>query len=71
MEFSVSRVIALSSLSAFGNQIASAAKEARFAPSQPQAGSGPSKPQPPSGANPLQMAPTLNTPRGALLDLTV
>ncbi len=70
MEFNVSRVIALSSLSAFGSQIASAAKEARFSPSQPQAGSGPSKPPQP-GASPLQMAPTLNTPRGALLDLTV
>lgn len=70
MRFNVSRVIALGSLAAFGTQIASAAKEARFSTSQPQAGAGPAKPQPPGG-NPLQIAPAPNAPRGSLLDLTV
>lgn len=63
-------MIALSSLSAFGTQLAGAAREARFAPTQPQAGAGPAKPQPP-GAPALPMMPAPNMPRGSLLDLTV
>jgi hypothetical protein len=70
MSVRVSRVIALSSLSAFGTQLASAAREARFAPSQPQAGAAPVKPQAP-GAPTLPLTPAPNTPRGSLLDLTV
>lgn len=70
MSVRVSRVIALSSLSAFGTQLASAAREARFSPSQPQAGANPAKPQGP-GAPQMPLAPSPNMPRGALLDLTV
>jgi hypothetical protein len=70
MSVRVSRVIALSSLSAFGTQLASAAREARFSPTQPQAGAAPVKPQPP-GAPTLPFTPTPNAPRGSLLDLSV
>lgn len=70
MSVRLSRVIALSSLSAFGTQLAAAAREARFSPSQPQAGAAPAKPQGPA-APALPMIPAPNTPRGSLLDLTV
>lgn len=70
MSVRLSRVIALSSLSAFGTQLASAAREARFAPSQPQAGAATAKPQGPTAPS-MPMAPPANMPRGSLLDLTV
>jgi hypothetical protein len=70
MSIRVSRVIALSTLSAFGTQLATAAREARFSPSQPQAGGMPAQPQAP-GAPTLPLSPAPGTPRGSLLDLSV
>jgi hypothetical protein len=70
MSLKLSRVIANTSLAAFGSQMIAAAKEARFSPGPPQMGAAPAKPPLP-GAPALPAMPAPNTPRGALLDLSV